>query len=77
MVAYKNRAVPSNPDVPAAQLAAEFRPLHLTAAEIDDLVAFLATALRDPALDRYVPEALPTGHCFPVNDEQARADLGC
>ena len=77
VIEYKNRAEPSNAEVPLSQLSPAFRPLRLTDAEIDDLVAFLTTALRDPSLDRYVPEALPTGNCFPVNDEQARADLGC
>ncbi|MDX1548518.1 MAG: cytochrome c peroxidase [Rhodothermales bacterium] len=77
VVEYKNRAIPSNPEVPVERLAEGFRPLGLSAAQIDDLVAFLAEALYDPALDRYVPASLPTGHCFPVNDPQARTDLGC
>lgn len=77
VVEYKNRAVPNNPDVPASQLAAGFKPLGLTASEVDALVAFLQNALRDPDLMRYVPASLPTGNCFPVNDPDARTDLGC
>ncbi|HMB91860.1 MAG TPA: cytochrome c peroxidase [Rhodothermales bacterium] len=77
VVEYKNRAVPSNPDVPTSQLAEGFKPLNLTATEVDALVAFLQNALRDPELTRYVPESLPTGNCFPVNDPAARSDLGC
>ena len=77
VVDYKNRAIPSNPEVPADRLADGFRPLGLSAAQIDDLVAFLAEALYDPALNRYAPASLPTGNCFPVNDPQARTDLGC
>jgi hypothetical protein len=42
---------------------------------IDLLTAFLTTALRDPELDRYVPERLPSGACFPNNDPQSREDL--
>ena len=74
---YKNRAVPSNPEVPASRLAPAFQPLGLTDQKIDALVAFLSNALYDPNLMRYVPAALPSGNCFPVNDAQARADLGC
>jgi cytochrome c peroxidase len=77
VVEYKNLAVPNNPDVPASQLASEFKPLNLTSTEVDALVAFLQNALRDPDLMRYVPESLPTGNCFPVNDASARTDLGC
>ncbi|HMB93677.1 MAG TPA: cytochrome c peroxidase [Rhodothermales bacterium] len=77
VVVYKNRAEASQHDVPEAQLAAEFKPLGLTEQEVADLVAFLKDALYDPDLMRYVPESLPTGQCFPVNDATARQDLGC
>jgi cytochrome c peroxidase len=77
VVEYKNVAVPENPLVPPGQLAPEFRPLGLSAAEIDDLVSFLENALRDPDLMRYVPGALPSENCTPVNDPQGRNDLGC
>lgn len=77
VVEYKNTAAPQNPNVPVGQLAAEFVPLGLTPGEIDDLVAFLEEALYDPALDRYLPAALPSGNCFPNNDPQSQLDLGC
>ncbi len=77
VVAYKNRAEASNTLVPKSQLAKEFVPLGLTDQEVTDLVAFLERALNDPNLDRFVPASLPTGNCFPVNDTEANAQLGC
>jgi cytochrome c peroxidase len=77
IVEYKNEAVSENPDVPAGQIAADFQPLGLSDSDINDLVAFLETALYDPNLMRYQPESLPSGNCFPFNDPIAREDLGC
>jgi cytochrome c peroxidase len=77
VVQYKNAAVPENPIVPPAQLASGFVPLGLTDAEIDDLVAFLEEALYDADLERYVPNRVPSGNCFPTNDAQSQIDLGC
>ena len=77
VVVYKNLAVAENPAVPASQLAAEFRPLNLTGVEIDRLTLFLERSLRDPSLMRYQPTSVPSGFCFPNNDQQSRSDLGC
>ena len=77
VVAYKNAAIPENPTVPESQLSPAFKPLNLTESEIDDITAFLETALRDPNLERYVPESLPSGQCFPNNDPLSQMDLGC
>jgi cytochrome c peroxidase len=77
VVEYKNDAVAQNAIVPPGQLADGFHPLGLTPEEVTDLVAFLENALYDPKLERYVPNRLPSGNCFPVNDPQAQADLGC
>lgn len=77
VVAYKNAAIPENPDVPASQLAPEFRPLGLTEQEVDAITAFLENALHDPALMRYQPTSLLSGQCFPNNDPVSRQDLGC
>jgi len=49
----------------------------LSQEDIEDLTVFLERSLRDPNLKRYQPEALPTGNCFPNNDETSRVDLGC
>jgi cytochrome c peroxidase len=77
VVEYINNAAPENPIVPASQLAAEFQPLGLTSEEIGDIVAFIENALYDANLERYLPNALPSGNCFPVNDPQSQEDLGC
>lgn len=77
VVEYKNNAVPQNPDVPAYQLAQQFKKLYLSDTEIDYIVDFLENALNDPELGRYVPDALPSGNCFPNNDPMSKTDLGC
>jgi cytochrome c peroxidase len=76
VVEYYNEGVPAVAMDPAL-IEKRFKPLELTAGQIDDLVVFLEAALRDPDLDRYVPAELPSGNCFPANDPQARRDLGC
>lgn len=77
VVDYKNEGVPQDAYFPMRRLSPLFRPLGLSEAEVDDLVAFLERGLYDPALDRYVPDAVPSGQCFPANDAQSRRDLGC
>ena len=77
IIEYKNRAVAAKSDVPSTQLAGEFVPLGLSDREIDDLTTFIASGLYDPNLDRYNPNILPSGFCFPNNDAQTRLDLGC
>lgn len=77
VIQYKNYAVQENNDVPTSQLASEFVSLNLTKEEIDLLVKFVEVSLYDANLQRYVPTSLPTGFCFPNNDDQAKLDLGC
>ncbi|MCB0663852.1 MAG: cytochrome-c peroxidase, partial [Saprospiraceae bacterium] len=74
---YKNQAVKENNNVPNGQMAAQFRPLGLSSAEIDDLTAFIKTGLYDPDLLRYQPTSVNSGGCIPDNDPMAKADLGC
>lgn len=76
IIEYKNLAVAQNATVPKTQLAAEFKPLNLTAAEIDKLNDFIVNGLYDANLMRYVPKALPSKLAFPNNDTQSRLDLG-
>ncbi len=76
VIEYYNDAIPAV-DLPPGRLTNRFVPLDLTEEEIEDLVAFLAGALYDPDLERYVPDRLPSGNCTPANDPQARIDLGC
>lgn len=77
VVVYKNRAIPQRPNVSPDKLDPLFQPLNLSEEEINQLTAFLRTALYDPNLTRYLPDELPSGNCFPVNDPQSRIDLGC
>ena len=77
VVEYKNLATASNADVPSGQLAEAFVPLNLSDAEISDLVDFIENALYDANLMRYVPDALPSGQCFPNNDVISQIDQGC
>lgn len=77
VVEYKNLAVAENMNVPESQLAQEFEPLMLSKDEVRDLVAFLENSLYDQNLERYVPQELPTGMCFPNADPQSMVDQGC
>lgn len=77
VIDYKNNAVAENPFVDPDQLHPGFQPLGLTEQEIDDLVTFLTEGLEDDNLRRYEPTVLLSGQCFPNNDEDSRADLGC
>lgn len=76
VVVYKNAAVPQK-RLANSLLDERFVPLNLNEEEIDDLVAFLKEGLYDPELERYTPDALPSGQCFPVADEQSKIDLNC
>ena len=77
VIEYKNNAISENNSVPANKLSPEFTALELTDRQINDLVAFLETALYDNNLHRFVPDALPTGNCFPNADSVSSADLVC
>ncbi|MGR3809167.1 cytochrome-c peroxidase [Jiulongibacter sp. NS-SX5] len=76
VIVYKNNAQPENDIVPVDKLSPEFKPLGLTETEIDQLTMFIEKSLRDPNLERYVPERLPSGLAFPNNDPQSIVDLG-
>lgn len=77
VVEYFNNAIPENPNVPREQLAPQFQPLNLTDAEIDDLTEFITEGLYDPNLNRYVPEEVLSGNCFPNADPLSKAALNC
>jgi len=77
VVEYFNVGAPENDRVPAENIAPHLHPLGLSDQEIEELVVFLEESLRDPALDRYVPQEVLSGNCFPNNDSQSKEDLGC
>ena len=78
VIEYKNNAqVEKSTLAGHSNLAEAFVPLNLTSSEIDDLVIFLTEGLYDSNLSRYVPDAILSGGCFPVSDEQSKIDMGC
>ncbi len=77
VVEYKNQGVPVNPKVPESKITADFVPLDLTTTEMEQITDFIENALYDNNLTRYEPGALPTGFCFPNNDQLSRSDRGC
>ena len=77
VVNYFNDGIPENEAVPSEQIARQFKPLDLTPQQVEDLTVFLETGLRDPNLNRYVPEAVLSGNCFPNNDLFSKIELGC
>jgi len=77
IIEYKDGATPENLDVPNEQLSEHFHPLGLSNQEIEAISAFVEFGLYDPNLDRYVPESIPSGYCFPNNDHLSGQDLGC
>ncbi len=77
LVEYFNDAVKENPNVPQESISSKFLPLELTPNEKSNLVKFLENGLRDPNLERYQPQELGSGQCFPNADIQSQVDLGC
>jgi len=80
---YKVKAVSENERVDDDILSEKFLPLYENGEQIlseEDkkaLLAFLRVSLRDPNLERYAPDQVLSGQCFPNNDYQSRIDLGC
>ena len=77
VVEYFNAGKAENPNVPADQLSSNFIPLNMTNQEIEDLTAFLKTALFDPEFQRFIPDQVMSGNCFPNNDTWSKQDIGC
>ena len=77
VVEYFNAGIPENDRIPASNISDFFHPLNLTDTEVNDLTDFLAEGLYDADLQRFVPDTVLSGNCFPNNDTQSRADMGC
>ncbi len=77
VVRYFNDGIPENPRVPAQQISPFFHPLGMDQDEMKDLVTFLRDALHDPNLQRFVPEQVMSGMCFPNNDYLSQTQTGC
>ena len=74
---YKIKAVSENQRVSQDQISPLFEPLSLSDNEKEELLDFLTNALYDANMQRYVPQEVPSGLCFPNNDARSRADLSC
>ena len=77
VVEFKVKAESENPHVTADMLSSIFRPVDLTEEEKTQLVDFLENALHDKDVERYMPESILSGNCFPNNDTVSRENLGC
>lgn len=77
VVDYFDKAIPENPDVPAQQIASDFKPLSLTVQQKSDLVDFLKFGLQDATVEKYMPSALPSGSCYPNADLLSKREIGC
>jgi len=77
LVEYFNDGIPENPRVNEENISNKFKPLNLTVEEKHHLIKFLEYSLNDPELERYAPEEVGSGQCFPNADEQSLIDLGC
>lgn len=77
IIEYKNTGLAQNAEVPMGQLADQFQPLGLSEEEISQLTDFVENALDDNEISRYVPSSVASGNCFPNNDSQSQADMGC
>ncbi|MFK7982076.1 MAG: cytochrome-c peroxidase [Saprospiraceae bacterium] len=77
VVSYKNEAIKENAAVPDANLDPDFKPLGLTNAEVLLITDFIKNGLYDNNLNRYIPERVLSGYCFPFNDPLAKNQMGC
>jgi cytochrome c peroxidase len=77
VIDYKIAAKSENPNVSVDLLSYKFKSIDLTQEERSQLILFLTNSLRDPNLERYQPDAILSGNCFPNNDYQSKIDLGC
>lgn len=77
VVDFKLQAKSENPNVSNSSLSPLFQPVQLTEAEQQQLIDFLKNALYDPDINRYVPDAVLSGNCFPNNDPQSQQEIGC
>ena len=77
VIDFKIKATTENALVSQERLSTKFQPLDLTDDEVDALTSFLETGLYDSNFQRYVPEVLPSGNCFPNNDPVSQKQLRC
>lgn len=57
--------------------AIQLHGFDLPEQDLTDLVAFISISLRDTTLNRYRPDSVPSGNCFPNADPVSIKQLGC
>ena len=77
VIEYKSKAAPENPDVPNSQISELFERVNLTEQEVNQLTDFIENGLYDPKVDRFVPEFVLSGNCYPNNDPMSKIHLDC
>ncbi len=75
VIDFKLKAKSENPSVSDDEV--ELIPRKLSEEEKTDLLDFLLNALYDDDMERYQPEEILSGNCFPNNDSLSRQDMGC
>lgn len=77
VIEYKSKAQAENPDVPQHMVSSQLEPTNLSDSEIKYLTDFVENALYDPNYQKFVPEHVLSGNCFPNNDPMSKAHLDC
>ncbi|NND31077.1 MAG: hypothetical protein HKN76_00710 [Saprospiraceae bacterium] len=77
VLAFKMRARSEKEQLKDSDLSSLFQPFDLTQSEQAQILDFLKEGLYDRDYARFVPSELPSGLCFPNNDQRSRNDLGC
>ena len=75
VIEFKIKAESENPLVGNDKVALSER--QLTQEEKENLANFLRHALHDDNMERYMPDAVLSGKCFPNNDSESKEDIGC
>jgi cytochrome c peroxidase len=77
VITYKLAAKRENIRVPSLSISKKLKAISLTEGEILKLQQFLERSLTDPHLDRFKPNQILSGFCFPNNDYISISDLNC
>lgn len=77
VIEYKSKAEHENPDVPRSQISDRFQAVNLSEKEIENLTDFIEHGLYDEKIERYVPDFVLSGNCYPNNDPMSKVHLGC
>lgn len=77
VIDYKLEAKVENSRIDQSEISSKLHPIVLSDQEKYQLKVFLEQGLSDPGLDRYIPDHVGSGNCFPNNDPISQVDLDC